>query len=158
MNESIKIWCEPVKNEYEINKRLVNCDLRMFSCSCKFNMDIRGRCHPFKLRGIEVDSKYYELNLFIDCAFKACPYKLQCAHYFINDDACSCHINQDDKEELISFISSYEELFSLNENEIQTLYKMMILDNNNYYYHSMEEIDEVYQKYLSEKDDNNNDN
>ena len=30
---------------------------------------------------------------------------------------------------------------------------MMILDNNNYYYDSMEKIDEVYQKYLSEKDD-----
>ncbi len=33
----------------------------------------------------------------------------------------------------------------------------MILDNNHYYYDSMEEIDEVYQKYLSEKDDNKDD-
>ena len=156
----IKMWRKPVSNVYEENYRIMTCDLRRFVCRCKFNMDIRGRCHPYKLsygQNDNLDDEYGEYKKFIDASFQTCPYKLKCALYFINDDAHACHINQEDEEELISFISSYEELFSLNENEIQTLYKMMILDNNHYYYYSMEEIDEVYQKYLSEKNDNKDD-
>ena len=159
IEEPIYKRCE--LNEYEKTHRILNCDLHRFVCKCKFDMDIRGRCHPYKLSygqndddsDVKYDSDnedYREYKKFIDASFQTCPYKLQCALYFINNDA---HINQEDEEELISFISSYEELFSFNENEIQTLYKMMILDNNNYYYYSMEKIDEVYQKYLSEKDD-----
>ena len=155
----IKMWRKPISNVYEDDRRRLNHTFMNFTCRCKFNMDIRSRCHPFKLTSFskDVNNKYYQYGKFIDAGFRNCPYKLQCSLYFINDDASSCNINQEDEEELISFISSYEELFSLNENEIQTLYKMMILDNNNYYYHSMEEIDEVYQKYLSEKDEEDND-
>lgn len=159
----IKMWRKPVSNIYEENYRIMTCDLNRFVCKCKFEMDIRCRCSPYKLSYGQNDDDsdnedYREYKKFIETSFQTCPYKLQCALYFINDDAHACHINQEDEEELISFISSYEELFSLNENEIQTLYKMMILDNNNYYYHSMEEIDEVYQKYLSEKDASEEDN
>jgi hypothetical protein len=158
MSENIKIWYKSVENQYEINKRLVNCDLRRFSCTFQFNMDVRGRCHPFKLRGIEEDDEYFEYKLFIDTAFKSCPYKLQTAIFYIENDASSCNIDIEDETEVISFISSYEELFSLNEKEIQILYKMMILDNNNYYYDSMEAIDTIYQKYLVEKENDSESN
>ena len=125
--------------------------LRNFSCNCKFNMDIRGRCIPFQLTGIEKDSEYYSYKLFIDNTYKTCPYKLKSAQFYIQNDTHSIQTSFDNEDELRSFISSYEELFSLNEIEMDTLYKMIILDSNDnsFSYESMDEVDSVYQKYIS---------
>ncbi len=162
------IYKRSISNVYEENRRIVNCDLNRFVCKCKFDMDIRGRCHPYKLSygqndedpDIEYDSDnedYREYKQFIDASYRTCPYKLQTTIFYIENDASVCNIDMEDETEVISFISSYETLFSLNEKEIQMLYKMMILDNNNYYYDSMEAIDTIYQKYLVEKESESND-
>ncbi len=162
MSESLeytKIWRKPVSNVYEENRRILHCDLDRFVCRCQFHMDIRGRCHPYKLsygQNDDLDDEYGEYKKFIEASYQTCPYKLLCAHYFIQNDAHSCDINVEDQEELHSFVSSYEELFSLNECDVETLCKIMVIDHHNEWFDNMEEIEEVYQKVLkaiSEKTD-----